>query len=493
VVSHLVLGCGTVGHTLVGALADREGELRVLETDQSRVETLRNERVDATAGDVTDAATVGAVGPAELVVVAGDDPGVNRAAAEAARAAYPDAHLIAYVGEDATPADRAALAGSADRVVDPGVALLDWIESAFVDDALARARDLRAVLAGVDGELGVFAHDNPDPDALASAVALGAVAETAGVEATVYYYGEIAHQENRAFVNLLDIEVESLADGDPGDYDAVALVDHSRPGVNNQLPPDTPVDIVIDHHPSEEAVEARFVDVRAAAGATSTLLTDYVRQFDLDPTGQVATALLYGIQVDTKDFRREVTTADFEAAAYLRPHADVSVLKRIESPSVSAETLDAVADAIEGRRIEGSALASVVGSVGDRDALAQAADRLLAMEGITATMVAGYTDGTIYVSARSRGTERDLGAVLRRAFEDIGSAGGHTDMAGAQIPLGLFEGVRDGVELDELLRERVVERFFAALRNDEARIEAIDPEGGADGAETGDDPNSERP
>jgi nanoRNase/pAp phosphatase (c-di-AMP/oligoRNAs hydrolase) len=247
-------------------------------------------------------------------------------------------------------------------------------------------------------------------------------------------------------------------------YGALALVDHSRPGVNDQLDPDTQIAVVLDHHPSE-GVEAEFIDLREDVGATSTLLVEYVSHFGLVEDWTVATALLYGIRVDTNDFTRETSRADFEAAAALLPYADGEVLERVESPSVSPETLETIAGAIENRELDGSALATCVGSITDRDALAQAADRLLAMEGVATTFVYGYTDDTIYVSARSQGGV-DLGAVLRDAFDGIGSAGGHADMAGAQIPLGVFSDMGEDAagSLRSAVADAVTPRFFEALR-----------------------------
>ena len=190
------------------------------------------------------------------------------------------------------------------------------------------------------------------------------------------------------------------------------------------------------------------------------------RQFRVELDTAVATGLLYGIRVDTKDFSREITTADFEAAAELLSHADIGVLERVESPSVSADTFDVIARAIRNRELDGSILSSCVGSLNDRDTLAQAADRLLAMEGVTVTFVYGFLDGTVYASARARGAEIDLGGVLRAAFDDVGSAGGHADMAGAQIPMGLFDAVEteSEAELTEMLEDTIATRFFDAVR-----------------------------
>jgi len=133
---------------------------------------------------------------------------------------------------------------------------------------------------------------------------------------------------------------------------------------------------------------------------------------------------------------------------------------------MSGDTLDTIARAIQNREVEGSVLSSCVGAIADRDALAQASDRLLTMEGVTATLVYGFNDGMIYVSARARGTDVDLGTTLREAFADIGSAGGHADMAGAQIPLGLFGQMEEEAEesLTTMVRNVISTRFFEAMR-----------------------------
>jgi nanoRNase/pAp phosphatase (c-di-AMP/oligoRNAs hydrolase) len=468
-VSRLVLGCGTTGHALVQSFAGRRGELFVIDPDESRVESLRNEKVAAEVGDVTAPEAIRRPDQSiDIVVVASDAADVNRLAADAAREVYPDAELVAMLGFEATNHDRAALSSLADRVVDPGAAVLDHVEEVTATGASERLQSLREVLNGIDGTLGVFMHDNPDPDAIAAAVGLERLATDAGLNAEACYFGEISHQENRAFVNLLDLGVRNVTTEDDLDYDAVALVDHSAPGVNDQLDPGTDVDVVIDHHPPKTEVEADFVDIREEMGAASTILVEYVRGYSLDIDTSVATALLYGIRVDTKDFAREITIDDFEAGAWLLPQSDTDVLERIETPSMSADTLDTIATAIRNRELDGSMLASCVGAIADRDTLAQAADRLLAMRGVTVTFVYGFTEGTIYVSARSRGKDIDLGEVLRTAFGDMGSAGGHADMAGAQLPLGLFDEVDEDAEatLTEMVEDVVSKRFFDAVRGE---------------------------
>lgn len=87
------------------------------------------------------------------------------------------------------------------------------------------------------------------------------------------------------------------------------------------------------------------------------------------------------------------------------------------------------------------------------------------MEGVKVSLVYGYKNGTVYVSGRARGADIDLGETLRDALGQIGSAGGHADMAGAQLPLGILEEVgNDSTEsLTEVVRGIVSGRFFETL------------------------------
>ena len=87
----------------------------------------------------------------------------------------------------------------------------------------------------------------------------------------------------------------------------------------------------------------------------------------------------------------------------------------------------------------------------------------LMLENVTTSVVYGFADGTIYVSARARSTEIDLGETLRDAFGKIGSAGGHVDMAGAQITMGVLEATDEREEsLEQIVESVVADRFLEA-------------------------------
>lgn len=460
----LVLGCAPGTRQFVEQLAEQPASLLVLVGDEARAETLRDSGIDTRVVDPTDPAAIRTVaGDAASVVVASEASPEAAAIADAARSAYPDAFLLACFGRQPSEPVRSEVAAVADRVVDGLAETRDELLAAVGEGGL-RTRKLQHVLRTIDGPLAIVAHDNPDPDAIGSAIGLKRIAEAAGVEATACYYGDINHQENRALVNLLEFDLQGLdADCDPSSFGGIALVDHSRPGTNDGLPPEADIDIVIDHHPPRQPIQARFVDLRSDVGATCTLVAGYLRELGIPIDENLASGLLYGIWTDTQAFSRGVSRADFQAATGLIEAADREALQRIESPSVTAGTLGTVQRAISNRTVRDDVLVTCVGQVSDRDALSQAADKLLNMQGVSTVLVCGYTDETVFISARARGADLDLGETLREAFGQIGSAGGHADMAGAQIPVGILLDDADERERRSVIEDVITERFFEAV------------------------------
>lgn len=326
----------------------------------------------------------------------------------------------------------------------------------------SRADRLVELLAGTDS-LAIVCHDNPDPDCLASALALKRVAEYASVwDVEFFYGGEVSHPQNRVFVNLLEIDLETYTEDAVDEYDRIALVDCSIPGRNNSLAPGTDVDIVIDHHPGDEP-PTEFVDVREEYSSTTTIIVEYHRALDLPLDAELATALLFAIRRETLDFLRNVTEKEYEAALYLHPFVDLNLLKEMNDPPLSEITVDAIANAIQTRTVQSAYLVATVGRSTERDTLPQAADYLLKLEGVQTVLVFGITGNEIHASARSTDSRVDLSDLLDEVFGDVGSAGGHEDMAAAQIPLGLFADVsEEGDDLIDIAARIIERRFFRA-------------------------------
>ena len=335
-----------------------------------------------------------------------------------------------------------------------------------------------AVLAEHDA-VAVLLHPNPDADAMASALGVARMAETVGTEATLQFPGQIRRQENRAFRTVLDVEMEKLEHVSEIEAEAVVLVDHNEPrgftGADGVLPT-----CVVDHHPGGGAGK-EFTDVRTEYGACSSILTEYLRDIGTTPVPpdrhdseveglalptRTATGLLYGILSDTNRLTRGVSPADFAAASYLHPGVDEDLLTRIADPEVSTETLEVKARAIAGRDVRGSFAVSDVGAVSNVDAIPQAADELVGLEGVTAVVVLGERDGTVHLSGRSRDDRVHMGRSLAAAVGDLAnaSAGGHARMGGGQIPPAVqADGTR---EVSAPRGEALLDRLFDAMSGD---------------------------
>jgi nanoRNase/pAp phosphatase (c-di-AMP/oligoRNAs hydrolase) len=134
---------------------------------------------------------------------------------------------------------------------------------------------------------------------------------------------------------------------------------------------------------------------------------------------------------------------------------------------MSPETLDVLAEAIRNREVKGSHLVSNAGFIRDRDALAQAAQHLLNLEGITTTAVFAIADDTIYLAARSKDIRMNIGSVLEDAFGEIGDVVGHSTDASVEIPLGIFTGIETSEENRETLlnltEQAVRTKLFAGM------------------------------
>jgi nanoRNase/pAp phosphatase (c-di-AMP/oligoRNAs hydrolase) len=332
------------------------------------------------------------------------------------------------------------------------VVVVVLVGGGYILHRLARPSGVRlaSLLAEYD-EVTVLTHPNPDPDAMAAAMGVVSLAEQVETAGTIRFPGQIRHQENRTFRNVLSVDLEPVERAEELDTEAIILVDHSHPRGFTGSEAVSPL-AVVDHHPGDGCGES-FTDVRSECGACSSVVAEYFEDLDATPvppdddenevdasyvlSSRVATGLFFGILTDTDRLTNGMVPADLDASAYLSPAVDENLLDRIANPQVSAEVLEVKATAIEEREVSGAFAISDVGSVSNVDAIPQAADELIRLEGITAAIVCGLRDGTLYLSGRSRDDRVHMGRAIEAALNEVPDAtgGGHARMGGGQVPL----------------------------------------------------------
>jgi nanoRNase/pAp phosphatase (c-di-AMP/oligoRNAs hydrolase) len=320
-----------------------------------------------------------------------------------------------------------------------------------------------ALLKAVEGAKSalIVTHDDPDPDAIATGMALAYLLEQRlDLTATLAHGGIIGRAENKAMVRLLAIEMHPLDQLSLDEYEAIALVDGQPEAGNVSLPQGITPTIVIDHHSAvhSEMTGVQFADLRPGCGATSTVLTGYLRAVDLVPDQKVATALFYGIKADTMGLARAAGEADIEAYLYLLPLADAEILAQIENAQVPLAYFRAFEDALENTYIYNDVVICNLGPMDWPDLAAEMADFLLRWEGARWIVCMGLFEDTIVVSVRTTDLDGDAGLVVQEVVRGLGTGGGHGLMAGGRVPL-------DGQSRTGMIR-RLRHRFLRRLGRD---------------------------
>ncbi len=291
---------------------------------------------------------------------------------------------------------------------------------------------LRAI-AKESARLVIVIWGNPDPDALGSALALRELLLRDCKDLQIVYTGEFTRPENSAMVQLLKIPATKYRPDLVAPGTTVATVDAQpsffAPGLVPRF------DLVIDHHPETDLPAHRFADVRPRYGSTSTILTEYYRDTGVRMNRRIATALYYGLKVDTANLTRNVSDPDILAFRHLRPHVDEIVLRTIELQQLPQSTLDFFGIAIANKRIRQDAAFSYVGRVENPDVCVHVADFLIKLQGIGWAIVACRAPGRVVVVFRSDGFRKHAGKVAEECFLPWGTAGGHRTMARAELPL----------------------------------------------------------
>jgi len=282
----------------------------------------------------------------------------------------------------------------------------------------------------------ILTQNNPDPDAIASTAALAYLCkETLHLQPSIFYRGLIGRAENQALVRSLAQDFPVIKKWDShAPYHAV-LVDVQPGSGMLSLPENVQVAAVIDRHRIHQPVDADFVDIRPALGATSTILTEYLRLAGLEPPPHLATALFYGIKTNTLSLGRGASLPDVEAYFYLQSRINVEALAEIENVQLPAEYFSIFAGVLETTRIYDHMIINFLGEMKYPDLAAEMAEFLLRYEHARCVLCAGCYGDAYHFSIRSRSPKPRADELAVRLTEDGGAAGGRGEAAGGMIPL----------------------------------------------------------
>lgn len=275
-------------------------------------------------------------------------------------------------------------------------------------------------------------HNFPDQDAIASAFGLQVLLRHFGIETTICHHGAV---ERAVTSNMVaDLGIEMLGDElDEGEMmtekDYIITVDSQKGSGNiDDLIGDEVA--CIDHHPTFVEVEDyKYMDVRIV-GSCATIIADYYRDCNVEMSENVATALLYGLKCDTRNFTRGVTPLDVDIYGYLFPKSNHQQIRRYQAAEIEYSELNAFSDSLRHIEIYNEVGFAYLNFSCKEGFIATVSDFILDIDLVKFVIVYTHRPNGFKFSVRSELDELDAGKIISEALKGVGYGGGHKTMAG---------------------------------------------------------------
>ena len=333
------------------------------------------------------------------------------------------------------------------------------------------AKALRQLIEG-SGEVFIMGHKNPDMDCLGAALGIATCVQHTRLRPFIVLTepndatADAIREMDRLGLSdrMLVTGPEALEMVQPNSV--VVVVDTQRPMITDcpALLDRVEKLVLIDHHRrSADYIENPTLHyLESRASSASEMVTAIIQYYDesVRPDSFVCSALLAGIELDTKQFVFNVGSRTFEAAGYLRRNgADLTLVKSLFQNDF--DSFIRVARTVQNAEIgeDGVAIAACEPGLTDPQLIAaRAADELLKVKGVKAAFTLADMGDYINISGRSYGLIN-----VQLILERLGG-GGHLTMAGAQIR---------GRTMEE-----AVELLKSCIRPEEQSESAEEPQGG---------------
>ena len=282
----------------------------------------------------------------------------------------------------------------------------------------------------------ITTHVNADFDAIASLLA----AQKLYPEAKVIFPGSQEKNLRNFFINSMAylFNMIELKDVDPNRIGRMVLVDTRQPQRIGPLAevlkrPDVEIH-AYDHHPPTDTDIVPHFGIHRLTGATVTILAKELRKSEVPISPDEATIMCLGIYEDTGSFTFSSTTEeDFQAAAFLLScGANLNDVANLISREINPEQIALLNDMIQAStRCNINGVEVVITNVSTDDYVPDFAflvHKLVRMENLDVIFALARMGNKIYVVARSRIPEVDVGSILAPL-----GGGGHSYAASATV------------------------------------------------------------
>jgi len=300
----------------------------------------------------------------------------------------------------------------------------------------------------------VIMHNNPDPDAMAAGWAL-CMLVTRRLQKPVRLVGRgpILRAENLEFVKLLRPPVELVDELVPDEQIATVLVDCAPASLNHLLGGDQAPTAVIDHHESKrDGFRIPFRDLRPKVTASASISAEYMREQQIEPSAEMATAHVYAIRTEMIGARKALSRLDHFALRWLSGFANYDVLSSIENPPLPRHYYEELHSGLDNVLVYADSAICFIPQITAPEIVGEFADLFIRCEGLQCVLCGGRLGDDFLFSARSKGRERTALTLLDHVLRGLGHSGGHLHRAGGKICMPACGKTLDELEQDLRVR-----------------------------------------
>lgn len=300
-------------------------------------------------------------------------------------------------------------------------------------------------------------HNFPDPDAAASAYGLQIFLSRYGIESQIVYDGKISKISLLRMLEIFGIDMIHVNEADIHKSDSVVIVDAQKSN-SNISECEGNVVACIDHHPTFVKKKYRYSDIRLV-GACSSIIASYFCEEHEEISPELASALLYGIKIDTDDLARGVKDFDIDMYCTLYKIADKEMISSLIMNRIELNDLRAYGAAIQNIVVnQHIGFAEIPFDCPD-SLIAMISDFLLDIDVVAMSVVYSRRRDGLKFSVRSKIPKLvNAGKLTQLSLESIGgSGGGHPTMAGGFIPYKVSGSVND---ISQFVQKRFTENII---------------------------------
>lgn len=170
---------------------------------------------------------------------------------------------------------------------------------------------------------------------------------------------------------------------------------------------------------------------------------------------KVASALYYGIKMDTNSLNRGLCRLDIRMYDFLFEYADSGLVERMYNNSMELSDLRAYGAAIQNVNIYDYVAVARIPFECEDALVAMVSDFVLKLHVVTVAVLYAEKGGGLKFSVRSEEEDIHSGDLVAEALKGIGSGGGHLEMAGGLIPP--ENRIADSEDEDYIIRDRFLD------------------------------------